>query len=177
MSAAAVVVSVMWPLSGWRYSVRLQLVCQKSLTPSVGWRNAVHPVVLSSGRRVLVAVECMWIVGQTSSFLERPLECFPASQHLLPTDFLQTLAYVFWELWREEGKILNTFDSWKWSYVVVERSWVLTVPCCDNDSAVGTGNLLLDFQALWSSLCHSPGALCWLCWFTEPLQVNCLRRI
>lgn len=24
--------------------------------------------------------------------------------------------------------------------------------------AVGTGNLLLDFQALWSSLCHSPGA-------------------
>lgn len=38
------------------------------------------------------------IQGETSNFPELLLEYFPANQHLLPTDFLQALACVSWEL-------------------------------------------------------------------------------
>lgn len=49
-----------------------------------------------------------------------------SSQSAFVRDFLHTPACVFWELWRRERKILNTFYSWKRSDRVVEKEVVVS---------------------------------------------------
>lgn len=158
ISAAAVLVLMMWPLSGLRCSVRLQLVCQKSLTPSGMKKYCAHHC----------PVKWRICTGGCGMHVKHGVK-LPAFWKYLWSVFQPVSIYYPQTFCRLLLMFSGNFEGKRERYI--KYIWLLKMILCSSGKgggfsiflttimiqAVGTGNLMLDFQTLWSSLCHSAG--------------------